>query len=201
MKNNQTYEKLLKGLPTERPADETKATQEELVLGHMRDAFYYAMKCSNGKLTDDDIYDLCYNALCRAAKGFQAGRGIKFMAYSKPFIRGQISRVWLTKDVVRNASLHEEPSLVDEEVQEPSIDPDWERIDLDEKMEMIAPLLAKLSETERTIIDLHYRAGYKFKKIGELLGVTRSATQQTAQRAINKLRALAKESMALSGLV
>lgn len=168
----------------------------------MRDAFFYASHVCKGKLEDDDVYDLCYSALCEAAKNFRPKHGTRFMAYAKAFIRGHISRMWKTKDTVRNASMHETGEAGLEELPEQSIDPEFEQIDIRERMALVQPLINRLTEQERIIIDLHFRAGYSFCHIGKLLAprISRSAVQQTAAHALSKLRGMAREKIVFSSV-
>lgn len=132
----------------------------ELVMPTMKQAILYMTRCCRGRLNQDELYSLAYSALFKAAKNFRPG-GIRFFSYSKVYLRGEISREWRAKDVVRNSSLNETRSdELEVEPEEPSQDPEFELVDLHEKMEMVRPLFAKyLNEHERTIIALHYEAG------------------------------------------
>ena len=78
-----------------------------LVLHTMRDAFLYSKRVCRNKIADDELFSLCYLALRRSAKRFRPGT-LRFMAFSKIAIRGEISDYWKTIDVVKHSSLHEE---------------------------------------------------------------------------------------------
>jgi RNA polymerase sigma factor (sigma-70 family) len=200
---------LLAGLPTEplteageasltatvrkfKAGAKREAALETLILGNMRDAFFYSRRCAYNKLPDDEVFSICYAALSRAAVRFDPKQG-RFFAYCKPYLRGSICRAWRSKDAVRNGgrteSLDHTPDVDDEPLaEENAIDPEFGRIDINEKWELVKPLLTKLSEAERRVLELHYNGGMNFQEIGELLGVTRSATQGTHKRALRKVR-------------
>ena len=200
---------LLAGLPTEPLTEDGEAALtstirkfkagakreealEALILGNMRDAFFYSRRCAYGKLPDEEIFSICFAALSRAAVRFDPKQG-RFFAYCKPYLRGSVCRAWKSKDAVRNGGRTESLDIVPGEEGEPmpeetSVDPEFDRIDLNEKWDLVRPLLGKLSEAERRVLELHYNGGMNFREIGALLGVTRSATQGTHMRALRKIR-------------
>jgi len=111
---------ILDGLPEEiltRDAEDKLAWQHteqslnELVLHNLREAFRYARYLCASGIADDELLSVCYIALRGAARTFKTGQ-IRFFAYAKPHVRGQISREWKTKDVVRNSSKHESAGLI-----------------------------------------------------------------------------------------
>lgn len=169
----------------------------QLVLSHMRDAFFYARRCCNGKLADDEIFSLCYSALERAAHRHHYSRG-RFFAYAKPYLRGAIYRKWKTMDAVRGAGRTESLDAMDCAENDADIDPinsedtiadpEFELVDLREKWELVKPLMARLSASERRVLELHYSGGMNFREVADLMGVTRSATQGTHSRALRKIR-------------
>lgn len=209
------YDSLLSGLPTEiltpdrenELAEKIQASQDEdaineLVLHNMRDAFFYALACSRTLLADT-VYSLCYAALRYSATNFQPRR-IRFVAFSKPYIRGEIYKTFEERKVVKNA---ETVSLVLEnaEIDTPSSDATREVMDLYHKAscvdsdihgimirdewERIRPIfIEKLSEKERMVLELKYEGGFNFRQIGDLLRVSRSDTQATHTRALRKVR-------------
>lgn len=194
----------------------TPANKEELVLAHMREAFFYARQVCRARIEDGEIYSLCYKALVECAKNYQPDWQ-RFFAYSKANLRGNISRYWKTLDTVKNASLHETgeapifeswgeileagESIHDDggpldsappTALEPAhVDADFDSINIREQLALIRPLMeSKLSEQERMVLDLSYTGGFNFEIIGKMLtpAVSRSAVQQTHARAIRKLR-------------
>lgn len=173
------------------------AALEGLVLGHMRDAFFYARQCCHGRLADDEIYSLCYSALDRAARRHHHTRG-RFFAYAKPYIRGAIYRKWRSMDAVkgggRTESIDEgDPNAGEVELEpidntDSVAEPEFDRMALHERMELVKPLLKKLSSSEKRVIELCYNGGLNFREVADLMGVTRSAIQGTHARALRKIR-------------
>lgn len=167
-----------------------EAAVEALVLGHMRDAFFYARKCAYSRIDDDELISLCYSALTRAAERVKPNLA-RFFAYAKPYIRGAICRTWKSKDTVKNAwgaeSLDVDAENEDQK-NEPSQEAEFGLIDLHEKWDLVKPLLSKLSKQECLVLSLFYEGGFNFREIGDMLKVTRSATQGTHTRALKKLR-------------
>lgn len=218
---NQDFETLLSGLPPIRSltpaAEQTLARSKrqsdktELVLAHMREAFYYVRQCCRARIEDREIYSLCYKALSESVKGFSPDKQ-RFFAYAKPNLRGNISRYWKQLDVVRNSSVHETeprpdfiipphlptvdetPVLVNPHEFPPETDfvePDFKSMEMRERMARLLPVMnKKLSVQEKMIFELHYIGGYNFEEIGKLLEprVSRSAVQQTHARALKKLQ-------------
>lgn len=170
----------------------------------MREAWAYARHVCRGKLPDDEIYSLCYTALKKAAKNFEAGR-IRFFAYSKPYVRGEISRAWRFQDPVKHASLHETeviqvasytPAPYDNEDRkegtarkEGFVESDFQKIVTRERWALVKPVIDEvLSDHEKMVLDLTYSSGFSFQTTGNLLGITRSAVREAHARAIGKVR-------------
>lgn len=190
-----------------------------LALHNMREAFIYAKKCCRGMLSDDDIFSCCYEALMKAAKNFKSNQ-IRFFAYAKPYVRGGVSSVWKSKDIVKrgkNAGLqleeydyHSEDAedadgltgtLINEKPRAnlpPISDPEIESIQIREEYKLLEPLLQSvLTDKEQTVIALKYKSGLTFQKIGELLDTSRPDIQVTHARALKKLRSAAKQKIRL----
>lgn len=232
-------EHLLRGLPKKQltteqenalasriqQAKEKKRTDEEsineLALYNMREAFSYACGCNrNGRLIAPGIIiSICWAALSSAAGNFQPGR-IRFMAYAKPYVRGEVIKSFNTDKVVRNADCR---SLVPDEIFGTSED-DHDGVELHKTVDtkdllfakvdviesnaegimtrdewnVLVPILqSRLSEKERMVLELKYQSGFNFRQIGDLLRVSRSDTQATHTRAINKVRGALKGKRAL----
>jgi len=201
------------GLPECLPQDrESKATVEQLVLGSMREAILYAGRCARGRIEPGELFSLCYCALSKAAPRFRPG-GIRFFAYAKQDIRGEIARYWKSLDVVKHASEHEsehlptiirktltdgseegenETTQVDVEPIEPQhVEPEFDMMNIRERWAIVSPLLHKhLNERERMVLSLVYESGFNFEQIADMVvpAVSRSAIQNTHGRALRKLR-------------
>ncbi len=209
-----TMNDILRGLPTEKMTKEAEdaavaaGDHDTLVLGHMKSAFLYARRCCREMLPVEEIYSLCYKALDHAVKNFKPAPGRpRFFGYAKVYIRGEISREWKRKDVVKNSSSNAETLQTETDGEDfsdhdsvhykpafvagysDSQDPDWTGIltrDLIDKLEPI--IKEKLTNQEQTVLALHYSQDLNFSEIGTLLGVSRSASQSTHGTALKKLR-------------
>jgi RNA polymerase sigma factor (sigma-70 family) len=183
-----------------------------LIMHTMREAFVYGQRCSRGKIPDAELLSLCYTALHRAIRNYNVDSG-RFFNYARVFVRGDIAQYWRDLDTVSNASAHRRsdfPSDSEENYETfptmesapkgggldklrplvpTTVDADLELISLREQWEIIQPLIAtRLNEHEQMILDLVYQGNFTFKRIGEMLGVSRSAAQITASRALRKLK-------------
>jgi len=181
--------------------DGSEESLNELVLHHMREAWVYTRQVCRGKLPDDEIYSLCYIALRKSAKNFTAD-GARFFAYSKPYLRGELSREWASKDTVKHASLHETevtstviPGQIPGRAEGFSraelawVEPDFQSIIANERLALVKPVIDKvLSDHEKMILTLNYESGFSFTTISELLSISRSAVGETHARAIGKVR-------------
>ena len=204
-------------LPEESRLCKTPEGRTDLVLHSMREAFFYGKGVSRGKLPDDEIFSLCYTALTNAVKNYNPSKNrrfakSRFFGYAKPYIRGEVYRTWGRSSVVTNGkciSFHDGTDEVGEFQGENNktrmvsnvipatdfVEPDFDRIDIKERWELIAPLIVRvLSDTEKMIVDLHYRGGFNFQELGKLLEISRSAIQNSHSRALKKIRVALFES-------
>ncbi len=206
---------ILRGLPQDKMTAEAEVAawkagdKDALVLGHMKEAFLYARRCCRELLPADEIYSLCYKALAHAVKNFKPAPGRpRFFGYAKVYLRGEISREWKRKDVVKNSSSHAEllqseadtddcPHDHDSVHFKPSFKagfsdsqlPEWSAILTRDLIEKLEPIIKdKLTNQEQTVLAMHYSQDLNFSEIGALLGVSRSASQSTHGTALKKLR-------------
>lgn len=184
--------------------------RNKLVLHTMREAFVYARRCCRAGLPDDDIYSMCYRALQASAKRYNPKFG-RFFAYAKVNIRGQLSREFKRLDVVKHSSRGEPADInttkhvllngiVEDRGGERegdvniipdfgSVDPEFDLIDIRERIALIEPILkTKLTPREQQVIELRYKSGFNFTKIGELFGASRQAMEMTHANALKKVR-------------
>lgn len=173
-----------------------EAAIEALVTRSLREALLYAGRVCRRQLQDDEILSVCYPALVSAAKHFEPRRS-RFFAFAKPHVRGAIARHWKSLDVVRGTSTEapaerasEIPSAGDESEcpVEPSVDPAWGKIFMDERLAQIEPAMSLLTKRERQVLKLVYQDGRTFAEIGEKFGSTRSAAWSAHERALKKIR-------------
>jgi RNA polymerase sigma factor (sigma-70 family) len=180
----------------------------------MREGFCYSKTCARGKLPDDEIFSLTYKALNAAAKRFDSAKG-RFFIFAKIYLRWEIKHAWAEKSLVRNSqeqdavlpeqdlgreTLHEERSshvatdwltptnALDEIPAEASADFDFEKVEFNEQMNMLRPHILNLNENERMVIDMRFRTGWDFAKIGREIGRSRERVRQIALEAIRKLK-------------
>lgn len=187
-----------------------------LALHNMREAFVYAKRCCRGMLSDDEVYSSIYESLCAAARNFKPNR-IRFFAYAKPYIRGGLSLVWKSKDVVKRSkhvALQLEQELTVLDCAEgadgitgmlhkktgvplpPPTEPDIESVQLREEYALIQPLMKSvLTDKEQTVIAFRYKSGMTFERIGKLLDTSRADIQLTHARALKKLRSGARSKL------
>lgn len=193
----------------------------KLVLHNLREAVPYTLRCCRNALSESEVLSVCYAALCKAAPNYRPGGPLRFFSYAKPYLRGELSRNWKTKDVVKSASLHESeaPPLMhstlnsgaeegdddfhkklEKPLQPDSVEPEFDLIDLREQMALLRPLLqSKLNERERTVITLVYESGFTLEQVSKLVvpSASRQAIQCTHQRALKKLRSALSRTGAL----
>jgi RNA polymerase sigma factor (sigma-70 family) len=179
---------------------ERDAAIEKLVTHTMRDAYHYASRCAHGRLAEDTIFSLCYDALLRAARNFDPEKQ-RFLPYAKAYLRGLVSAKFVQADSLRKhfcctgEVVSEGPLSTGDEGgitanEGPPVDPDWDNINSAELREKILPYLRRLSPQERLVLDLKYWGGFTFEDIGRLTRSSKSAAWGTHVRALRKLRKL-----------
>lgn len=158
---SKTYEGLLAGLPTtpltpeqenalaikiQASGKQDEDAINELALHSMREAFFYALHCSR-QLAADSVYSLCYSALRYAATNFQPHR-IRFLAFSKPYLRGEIYKTFNELKVVKESETESLHLYEDPEVDVPDvfhratcIDSDMHGIMIRDEWENVKPII------------------------------------------------------------
>lgn len=174
-------------------------SRNTLILHYMREAFVYARRCCRQQIPEDELLSLCYASLQRAMKNYDSDR-TSFFNYARVFLRGDIAQFWRDKDTVRNSSKYEDKDAAynypvrkimgtENPDLEISVEPETDLIMMKERLQLVLPIVAsKLNDHEKMILDLFYNGGFAFRKIGAMLGVSRSAAQITAARALKKIR-------------
>lgn len=177
------------------PDEEKNASQQDLVMHSMREACLYAFRCSRGNLEPGEIMSACYLALVEAARNFKPSHAahLRFFAYAKAYVRGKIIAEFRSKDVVRKARNHESLQVhEDNDVYGPNEDAFHEpdvASSAEEEWNAIKGLVdSVLTEKEKMVIQLRYYGGLNFRQIGDLLGVSRSHTQNEHRAAMLKIR-------------
>lgn len=190
--------------------------RSDLVLATLAEAFLYARKCCHGGVPEDEVLSLCYDALQKSVSNYDPSRG-RFFAYSKVYVRGELSQFWKGRDIVKHSSQHEDKNIParegfhqpnsfasnyadlsekfesgsDEwERQFGTAEMDFEAIRLNELWEIVSPIIeSKLSGHARMIIKLRHTSGFGFQHIADLLGISKCTVHDTHRRALMKIRA------------
>lgn len=162
---------------------------ETLVLSTIVSAFQYLR--SRNRIHNDDLLSICYAALSRSVKQFKPGMQ-RFMTYSKPWLRGEVSRYWRELDPVKNAYKHEVPDE-DLEVGPPPAEPTTElpfnNIHYAELWKLVEPhIRATLRPKEIKVLEFIYKAGMSLEDAGKQMGLSRSRIYQIHHAALGKLR-------------
>jgi RNA polymerase sigma factor (sigma-70 family) len=182
----------------------------------MREAFLYARRCCRNALPEDEIFSLCYRALRASVKNFKAGK-IRFFAYSKVYVRGQINREWASKHLVKNTPRKEilslnEPSMRISDYQpdffglernrdtrsgsapscEPTTEPDFSSIFQKETRALLDKYLQSplLKKRHSEVLKMKYFEDLNYAEIGRRLGVCREAARITHSEALGILKTI-----------
>lgn len=177
----------------------TKRSLDRLALHNLQEATIYAQHCSRGGLGQEEIISLCWIALRAAANNYRhhKSKGIRFFAFCKPYIRGQISAERKRNRVVRNAEHKSIDPVNDIPLVETTVGPDHSNIEARELLAGLKPaIFSVLSDRERAILILRYSAGFSFTEIGERIGFSRQAIQKNHAAALLKLRGALQEKKA-----
>lgn len=164
----------------------TKRALDALALHNLQEAVIYVRHCSRGNIGQEEIISLCWVALRQAAKNYchSKSRGIRFFAFAKQYLRGQISAERKKKLVVRNA---EHQSF--DGTEENTIEPDHSHIEAAELLAGLRPaMFSELNDRERAILILRYSSGFSFTEIGARIGFSRQSIQKCHAAALLKLR-------------
>lgn len=171
----------------------TKNALDKLALHNLQEAVIYVRHCSRGNIGQEEIISLCWVALRQAAKNYclRKSGGIRFFAFAKQYLRGQISAERKQKLVVRNSEHKALDEINDDPLIETTVEPDYSNIEAAELLVGLRPaMFAALTDRDRAVIILRHSAGFSFTEIGERLGFSRQSIQKTHFAALLKLRAV-----------
>ncbi len=180
----------------------TKRSLDKLALSNMSEAIIYARHCSRGGLNDGELTSMCWVALRQAAKNYcrRKSNGITFFAFSKQYLRGQISKEFKARLVVRQAEHCPIDFITPGE--SGKLDPDHgnalvptvceidtSNLETKELLAGLRPAIFRvLNDRERAIFILRYESGFSFGEIGERIGYSRQHIQNLHSCALKKLR-------------
>lgn len=165
----------------------TKKSLEKLVLHNMTEAVVYARHVSRGSMNDGELVSACWLALRSASSSYCCRHisGIRFFAFAKQALRGQISAERKRARVVRNA----EHESLDGANDNQTVEPDYSNIESAELLAGLRPAMFEvLSDRERAILILRYSSGFSFTEIGDRIGFSRQSIQKNHCKALEKLR-------------
>jgi RNA polymerase sigma factor (sigma-70 family) len=161
----------------------------KLVMANILEAFVYARRCCREAIPDDALLSYCYTALRKNAKRFRPGFRIRFFAYCKVGLRGEITNYWRTLELVRHVPTSEVISDEIETDEKEVVDPDFDVIYNNERwLAMEKVIEFACSKQEQVILSLSYQGELNFQEIGLLLKVSRSAIQAIHARALKNIR-------------
>lgn len=193
----------------------TKKSLEKLVLHNMTEAVIYARHISRGTADSGELISACWLALRAASNNYccRHNSGIRFFAFCKQSIRGQISAERKRKLVVRNSehqaldgvndfrfehrsgnegSFHIHPHQIP--LIETTVEPDHSNIESAELLAGLRPaIFSQLNDRERAILILRYNSGFSFTEIGQRIGFSRQSVQKTHAKSMEKLRKALEE--------
>ena len=175
----------------------TDAAHVDLVMGNIKHGFGYARIYCTTRFDDDELLSVVYRAMIAAAPRFRPGRQ-RFIAYCKPFIRGELHRAWKQKAPCGIPMPEFSPPVSgaygpDDESDPGVIEPiyttfNFHPLDRENIQKKLAPFLNRLTTQERLVIDLMYTGGYGKSDIAELTKGKRQAIHQVWRRAMRKLK-------------
>lgn len=166
----------------------------KLAMHGLCEAIPYIYTVCKGQVPQDEILSFSYRALNQAARNFKPGR-LRFFCYAKVYLRSELAKWWKEQDIVRDASIHEAPQehqlgIAVADCNYDSADPEFDLIDLKERWELVKPLLNKLTDRERMVLEMVHIGGYNYTDISRLLvpRVTRQAICCCHEKALRRIR-------------
>jgi RNA polymerase sigma factor for flagellar operon FliA len=144
----------------------------------------------------DDLYAVGYLGLLDAAKRFDPAKGVKFITFAAPRVRGAIidemrrmnhyhHRRELRMEYIE--ALRDEDDRLLLEPADPDLNPLDKAILKDQRRELMKNI-ANLSEMERQVIFMYYYGNFDMKGIAKVLNRTESRVSQIHSKAIKRLR-------------
>lgn len=164
---------------------------ENVLLHTLRPATEFVRRRCRNRFPEDEQFSIASQALLKASEHFSIEHNTRFFDYAKPFLHGGVVQAWRERDPVKfGETIPEKPDPLNppQPLEPDSYVPDFAEIDTEEKMGVLRPYLAKLSEAERRVLILFFEAGYALVDIAKMCCVTRSAIQRTHALALRKLR-------------
>lgn len=139
----------------------------------------------------EEVYAGAFSGLCRAAIGFDHGRGVKFSTYA---CRAILNSIVHMKHRIRPTRSLDYRGFGNEGRSTSSMvaTPD-SRASAAENDELVSSLLVGLTDRERFVIAARVLDHLKLDQIGAMLDVTRERVRQIQEKALAKLRERAEQ--------
>lgn len=181
-------------------ADKGVEARNKLLIHTLKAAARYAAALTRGQLALDELVSLSAVALLKAIEKYDARRHKKtgrttptrLIIYSKSFIKHEVSESWRLREPVNygRRDIPEEPveAIELDTVAAEGGGPDFERIDLNERLDLIKPHFNKLTELERRVLTLIFESRIPGPEIGRMLGFTRANVHEIKLRGLRKIR-------------
>ena len=170
---------------------------DHIVKANMRLVMSVAKKFVDSRNTFDELFSEGVVALLRAVEKFDVERGFRFSTYATTAIRHQIYR-WKTRDGRRQKefSTNSDESLRGAQFSaEEGVMRDSATTRINEVLE---EMLSRLDSRERLVVSGRFgldSSGVKetFASLGEALNISKERARQITERAVAKLRVMARE--------
>ena len=170
-----------------------------LIEHNLRLVVFLARKFENTGLGIEDLISIGTIGLIKAVNSFNPGKNIKLATYASRCIENEILMVLRRTSRRRGEVSFDEPLNVDWDGNELLLsdvlgtEPDIVSRDLDSsaEREMLLSAVRRLSERERSIVDLRYGLGggqeHTQKEVADMLGISQSYISRLEKRIIGKL--------------
>lgn len=184
----------------ERLSSGDPAVRSMLIERNLRLVVYIARKFENTRVNIEDLISIGTIGLIKAVNTFDPNKKIKLATYASRCIENEILMFLRRNNKTRTEVSFDEPLNVDWDGNELLLsdvlgtDGDMIYRNLDEEIErdLLHKALAKLSERERTIMELRFGLDggeeRTQKDVADMLGISQSYISRLEKRIINRLR-------------
>lgn len=174
-----------------------------LLLHNMREAVRYGCAVAHWRLPVCEIVSLAAEALLRSIDRytFRDDKSPKpLINYARACIRGRVVEAWRFRNPVEPgdtvtenlyADQSEDPAeavMRREDGLDECVSPEFDAIDIRERMEIIRPHFKKLRESEKRILILLFESRMTGADIARMLGCSRANIRETKVRSLRKIR-------------
>lgn len=170
----------------------TPEAREELVLRSLKPALRFVHMVCRGSLPPEEMLSIAGVTLMRIVESYDPVRG-RLINYARKFLAGAVAQAWRDRDPVSfGDEIPDKESEPDreqiEELLEGQVEPAWNQIDCNERMEVVRPYIDRLSDDETTVLVLTYESGFTYAATARLTGLSRSMIHRRHDEALRKIR-------------